>query len=107
MTYALVMMKGLPQTRIALKEYLIELQGDKKFQEKNGFEIEKVMLSFGWPDYIILVHSSNVELIQNCIISLQSKIEEIDDCISTSTIICTTHEELEKKQKEWAEISNF
>jgi len=105
MTYALIMIKGLPQTRLALKDYLNELQKDDKFQKKNGFEIQNVLLSFGWPDYIILVHSSNVELIQNCIISLQSKIEEIDDCISTSTIVCTTHEELENKQKEWAEIN--
>jgi len=89
---------------MALKSVLYELQEDTSFQEEQGFVIEKVMLSFGWPDFILFVHSNNVELIQNCIIALQSKIEEIDDCISTSTIIGTTHNELIAKQEEWAAL---
>lgn len=102
MTYAIAMMKGIPSYREKSLNYLSNLERNEEFHGETGTSLENVFVSFGWPDFIILLKSENVELIKEAIVKLRDDIkEEIDDNIETSTIICSTLEEIEKRKKEF------
>lgn len=104
MTYALVMIRGKPDKLEGTQQYLEELmQNPKKEELKNTLstEVQKVFISFGWPDFIILIHSANAELIRQSVIYIREGVKVHDDSIDTTTVICTTTKELEKKREEW------
>jgi len=102
MTYAIAMMKGIPVYREKSLNYLSKLENNKDFYEQTGTSLECVFVCFGWPDFIILLKSENVELIKEAIVKLREDIKrEIEDNIETSTIICSTLEEIEKRKKEF------
>ena len=107
MTYAIAMMKGIPVYRDKSLKYLSNLEKSKDFCMETGTLLENVFISFGWPDFIILLQSENVELIKEAIVKLRDDIkEEVGDNIETSTIICSTLEEIEKRKEEFFSNSN-
>ena len=64
--------------------------------KENRIQIKEVFISFGWPDLILLIKSNNVELIKSSIIELRDLVAKShDDNIETSTIICTTIDDLD------------
>ena len=103
MTYALILIKGKTGKRETTLSSLIEMQKAKT--NLAGVRIEKVFLTFGWPDFLILMRSENIERIRYAIKVIRDKIAEHGDFIETSTIICSTPEEMEKKRREWAKLS--
>jgi len=102
MTYAITMMKGIPTYRENTLTVLTNLENDGSFYRTTGVSIESVFVSFGWPDFILLLKSENVELIKEAIIKLRQDLEiETKDIIETSTIICSDLEEIQKKKKDF------
>lgn len=103
MTYALTLIKGKTGKREQTLSLLDSLKKDQEFQQKNGVEIREVLISFGWPDIIVFLKSENVELIKRAIVIIREKAAKNGDNLTTSSIICTTKEEMEKKIKKWGE----
>ena len=102
MTYAITMMKGIPTFRENTLTVLTKLEKNEDFYNTTGVSIECVFVSFGWPDFILLFKSENVELIKEAIIKLRQDLEsETKDVIETSTIICSDLEEIQKKKKDF------
>ena len=105
MTYGLILVKGVPQRREITRALLEGLAGNDDFRRSTGVEIEKVLISFGWPDFILLMKSDNVELIKHAIVTIRDRAAASGDNVETSTIICVTQEEIDKKIGEWANRS--
>jgi hypothetical protein len=104
MTYALVLIKGKSSQRESSLSLLENLAKDSEFSKATGVKIEKVFVSFGWPDIILLIRSANVELIKNAIVELREKLSKNGDDADTSTIICTTTNEMKKKRRKWGKL---
>lgn len=102
MTYALILIKGNSGLRNETSKILHELPNNSDFERATGVKVEKVLISFGWPDFILLVKSENVEMIKHAIVYLRERACGKGDNVETSTIICVTQEEMDKKRKEWA-----
>lgn len=103
MTYAICMIKGLPEKRERTREFL-EKTSKTDSLKSIGVSVPSVFVSFGWPDFVVILEAENVELIKEAIVRLREdlqKNEEIEDTISTSTIICTTQEEINKKMEKF------
>jgi hypothetical protein len=97
--------KGEPGKREETLSFLQKLSNDDGFRNDQGVKIEEIFISFGWPDFIIMMSGSNVELLKNAIVVLRDLLEKNGDSINTSTIICTTQESIEEKRREWAKSS--
>jgi hypothetical protein len=108
MTYALSLVKGIPKEREKTLALLLKLKEDtlsrEQFRTKTGTSLEEVYISFGWPDFILLMKSANIELLKTAIVELRELVDNNGDNIETSTIICTTQRELEDKKKEWGKM---
>src|ERR687895_1039565 len=99
MTYALTLVKGMPQKREKTLSLLTKLKDDKEFKEKSGVEIRNLFISFGWPDIILLMKANNVELLKSSIVELRDIIAKSHrDNIETSTIICTTPDDINRSK---------
>ncbi len=101
MTYAFVLIKGKSTARDNSLSYLESLVGNEEFVKEYKVNVDKVFISFGWPDLIILLKSENVELIKNSIVGIRDKLSSNGDSVDTSTIICTTSQEIKDRKKEW------
>jgi hypothetical protein len=101
MTYALTLVKGKPGKREETRSFLQKLLSTDDFHRKQGVRIEKVFISFGWPDFVVLMSGNNVELIKHAIVVIREELEKNGDSVDTSTIICTTQESIEEKKREW------
>jgi hypothetical protein len=101
MTYAFVLIKGKSTARDGSLSYLESLIGNETFAKEHRVSVDKVFISFGWPDIIILLKSENVELIKNSIVDIRDKLSARGDSVDTSTIICTTSQEIKDRKKEW------
>lgn len=96
MTDAITLIKGKIGLRDETLRFLTELQ---KRGLSNKVTIQKCYVSFGWPDFILLLNGKNVELIKNAIIEIRDLVnEETGDNLETSTIICTTQKEIEDEK---------
>jgi len=95
------LIKGITEKREQSILLFDRLKNDPEFQRKYGVSIDKILISFGWPDIILILKSENVELIKRAIVVLRKKAADIHDDITTSSIICTTREEMDKKIKKW------
>ncbi len=104
MTYALVLIKGKGSQRESSLSLLEKLAEDAEFSKNNRVKIEKVFVSFGWPDVVLLIRSANVELIKHAIVLLRDKLAKNGDDVDTSTIICTTTKEIKKKRRSWGKL---
>lgn len=102
MTYGLILIKGSSEKRRDTRLLLQELSKANDFERSTGVKIEKVLISFGWPDFILLVKAENVELIKHAIVTIRGLATKKGDTIETSTVICVTQQELDKKRKDWA-----
>lgn len=105
MTYAIVMIKGESKRREDTLKFLSNLKNNKKkaneLEKKTGTKIGEILISFGWPDFILLLRGSNVELLKETIVYLKNLIQdEVEDTVETSTIVCATPEEIEKAKKD-------
>jgi hypothetical protein len=106
MTYALVLVKGKAVQREDSLSFLEELSKDTKFSEETHVKIERIFISFGWPDFVLLLKSENVELIKHAIVVIRDLLAKNGDTIETSTLVCATQEEIEEKRRKWAAISS-
>ncbi|MEM2940284.1 MAG: hypothetical protein QW304_01865 [Thermoproteota archaeon] len=97
MTYALILAKGRPGKREETLAFLNDLKKDQDLKKDYGVVIEKVFISFGWPDFILLVCSENVELIKASIVAIRDRVSKNGDNLETATIICTTEDEIREK----------
>jgi hypothetical protein len=59
-----------------------------------GVLIEEIFSVFGWPDFAMLVESSNVSLIKAAIIKIKEMVKS-EGCLDTTTLIGVTTEELQ------------
>jgi len=98
MTYAFILIKGIPDRREKTLAMLTKLTKNSSFSKRTGTVIEQVFVSFGWPDLIVLLSGNNVELLKNSIIEIRSLASRHHDNLETSTIICTTEPELRKNR---------
>jgi hypothetical protein len=103
MTFALTLIKGKSTEREHSISLLTQLSKDRTFAEENGVTIENVFISFGWPDMILLLKGNNVELIKNSIVVIRDMLAKNGDEVDTSTIICTTQDEINQQLKDWSE----
>jgi len=104
LTYALTLIKGKTGKREHTISLFNSLKKDPNFAKDNGVEIKELFISFGWPDIILLLKSENVELIKRSIVTLRDKAAMIGDDLTTSSIICTTQEEMDIKLKKWGKL---
>ena len=95
-------MKGKPARREDSLSFLEKLSKDEAFTKEHGVTIEKLLISFGWPDFVVLMKGENAELIKHGIVALRELLEKNGDSVETSTMICTTQESIEEKKREWA-----
>lgn len=80
---------------------LTKLKKDNKFQQQYGVEIKELLISFGWPDIVLLLKGDNVELLKNAIVVIREKALKNGDNLTTSSMICTTEDEIDKNIKKW------
>jgi hypothetical protein len=104
MTYALTLIKGKSTCREDSLSLLRELSKGDTFAKGNHVTIEQVYVSFGLPDFVVVLKSENVELIKHAIVVIRKALAEKGDDVDTSTIVCATPEELEQKVGKWSEI---
>lgn len=106
MTYGLILIKGKSGKREATLSSLQKMKKSKYSKTHlAGVQIEKVFLSFGWPDFLILMRGKNIEQIRYAINVIRQEIAKHGDFIETSTIVCSTPEEMKEKREEWAKLS--
>ena len=105
MTFAICMIKGLPEKREATHAFLEDMFETKTLESK-GVKMSQLYISFGWPDFISILEADNVELIKNAIVDLREELKnnEIKDKISTSSIICTTQKEIKEKMEKFSKL---
>ncbi len=96
MPYSITMIKGTPVKRIVTAEYLDKKENDIDFKNSTGTSIEKVFVSFGWADFIVIINGNNIELIKESIIRIRSDLQGLGDYIETSSIMCTTSKEIKE-----------
>jgi hypothetical protein len=102
MTYAVVMIRGSSEKREDTLKFLNKLKTEKDFKKKTGASIKEVLISFGWPDFVLLMYANNVELLKEAIVNLRNILyKKVRDAIETSTIICSTLEDIEEAKNEW------
>lgn len=105
MTYGLILIKGKSGKRDTTLDSLMKMKKSEYSKTHlAGVQIEKVFLSFGWPDFLILMRGRNIEQIRYAISVIRREIAKKGDFIETSTIICSTPEEMREKRKEWAKL---
>lgn len=101
MTYSLTLIKGETGKRKDSIALLTKLKKDNKFQQQYGVEIKELLISFGWPDIVLLLKGDNVELLKNAIVVIREKALKNGDNLTTSSMICTTEDEIDKNIKKW------
>ncbi|HYW01830.1 MAG TPA: hypothetical protein VE862_10180 [Candidatus Acidoferrum sp.] len=99
MTYALTLVKGNPKYRESTLTLLNKLNQDPSLANDYETSIERVFISFGWPDFIMLLKGPNVELLKMAVVYIRDKASANGDNLETSTIICTTTAELSEKKE--------
>ena len=102
MTYAIVTVKGIPNKRGPTNSLFESLVVDAEFEKEFGVKIEKCLLTFGWPDFVLILKSNNVELLKHAIVEIRNRASAIGDNIETSTLICIEQDQIKEKRKEWA-----
>lgn len=97
MTYAIAMIKGKPKERDKTHGLFLSLSKDSAFSTMTSVRIKEVFISFGWPDFVLILEGPNVELLKLAIIKIREAAAKSGDEIQTSTLICTTQDEISKK----------
>jgi len=96
MTYAMTLVKGETGKREDTLEYLLKLK-DQVDPFGNTVKIDRCLISFGWPDFVLLLRGENVELLKGAIIELRDLVlKKFENNLETSTIICMDQDEILK-----------
>jgi len=99
MTYAITLVKCATGEREHVLKILLELK--KRDFYKGKVSIDKCYISFGWPDFVLVFRGENVELIKATIVDMRAMILKSEEShLETSTIICTTQEDIDKAMAE-------
>ncbi|MCW4018467.1 MAG: hypothetical protein NWF00_07305 [Candidatus Bathyarchaeota archaeon] len=106
MTYAIALIKGNPAKREDTHNLFMILRKDRNFVKRSSVEIQQIFVSFGWPDFVLILQAPNVELLKQGVIAIRKEAAEAGDELQTSTLICTTQEEISKKYEKWAHDSS-
>jgi hypothetical protein len=107
MTYAITLIRSKSGARDDMFKYLLNLKDKNNLLallKSNGeinldddsISIEECFISFGWPDFVLLLHGNNVELLKYAIIEIRNNAETD---LETSTIVCTTDKELDRVKR--------
>lgn len=99
MTYGLILVKGISNKREKTLQVLEGLTTDQSYSKLTGTKIKNVFVSFGWPDIVLVIQGNNIELIKNSIIRIRDLVGKHGDNLETSTIICTTLDEIKEKER--------
>ena len=99
MTYSITLIKGESGKRERTFNLLARLA-----KEKDPFgckvRIRDCFISFGWPDFILLLEGNNIELLKYAIVHLRERVlDETGDTLETSSIVCTTKSEVDAARK--------
>lgn len=103
MTYAIILVKGRPKYRETSNQFFQSIQNDPEFFKRTGVKIVEIFISFGLPDFVLILQGSNVELLKGAIIALKNEAIKNGDELETTTIICSKQEELKEKNVNWME----
>jgi len=97
-----VMIKGQAKYREDILRYLQSLINNREFTRKSGGIVRDVVATFGWPDFIVAIYSTNIELIKNAIVLIRDMMESLIENvqIETSTIVGVSSYEVEEKRKD-------
>jgi len=97
-----VMIKGQAKHLESILKYLESLIGNREFTEKSGGIVKDVVATFGWPDFIVTVYSTNLELIKGAIVLIRDMMESLIENvqIETSTIVGVSSYEVEEKRND-------
>lgn len=104
MTYGLVLVKGKSEKIDSTLKALQELAEKKDIKDETGAQLVNVFLSFGWPDFVLVLKARNIEQIRYAIGAIRKRLEDHGDYVETSTIICSTPKELKEKRRKWATV---
>jgi len=104
MTYGLVLIKGKSSKRNITLSALLHMAKHNSKLKKSGIAVENVFLSFGWPDFVLILKAKNVEQIRHAISLIREKLANHEDYVDTSTIICSTVDEIKEKKIEWSRL---
>ncbi len=100
MTYAITLVK----CEISKRNEALELLTNLKKQKDpfgNKVRIKEFYISFGWPDFVLLLRGNNIELLKDSIVLIRRKYFDITKKnLETSTLICTTTTDIKKAKKD-------
>jgi uncharacterized protein with GYD domain len=103
MTYGIVLLKGRPERRNDTESLLSNLKDDKEFCQEYDVRIEEVFKCFGWPDFVVIFRTKNIERMMQALVEVRSRAyESHEDLLETTTLVCTTMDESESKKKEFS-----
>ncbi|MBU7048045.1 MAG: hypothetical protein HXS54_16545 [Theionarchaea archaeon] len=103
MTYGIVLLKGRPEKRDDTETLLSNLKDDKEFCQKYDVAIEEVFKCFGWPDFVVIFRTINIERMMQALVDIRRRAHEShEDLLETTTLVCTTRDESESKKKEFS-----
>lgn len=96
MTVGFVMIKGSATSREPILDYLNALIENDDFTKKSGAVIEDVVCTFGWPDFMVTLFSTNVELLKHSIVVIRDLLKDLvpNALVETSTIIGVSSSEI-------------
>ena len=104
MTYAITLIRSKSGARDDMLKYLLNLKDKTNLLsllklnreinlDEDCISIEECFISFGWPDFVLLLRGNNVELLKYAIIEIRNNAKTD---LETSTIVCTTDKELDE-----------
>jgi len=100
MPYALTLIRVKKETREIAFSCLQNLTMDSSLK---GVKIIQVLLSLGWPDFIIMLKAPDVQLLQQAVLQIRKNLAEKGTEIDTTTLIALSIEEIEKQKEIWTE----
>jgi len=69
----------------------------EQFAKETGCKVDQVFISFGWPDFIVLVKSENIEKAKNAIVYLRNLLSrKAGDNCETSSIVCVKKRDIDE-----------
>jgi hypothetical protein len=107
MTFGIVLLKGKPEKREKTESLLYELKKDDKFCQKFDVTIEWVFKCFGWPDFVLIFRTENIERMMQAIVEVRNRASSNhEDLLDTTTLVCTTKDESTSKMEEFSDKFN-
>jgi hypothetical protein len=106
MTHAITLVKCASGRREDALKIMLDLKRERDLKEKQKAPdrdtviINECYISFGWPDFVLVLDGDNVELLKKAIVDIRTEVfRRKGGHLETSTIICTTELEIQNAKK--------